>query len=221
MLGPASSSPWTLKQVDIYSKSAFRISFQVDTYSPKTYLAIDDINYRLGTCSGAPPTSPLPPTQPPIPPALSMNCDFESDSLSYCNWRATVDNNWKIWAGPKDTKLNMPNADHTKQNNLGHYLYIVHSVVDNILMRKASLSIVNNVSITGTPTPFCLTLWYYMQGYMEVGLNVTITAPNHTLNKALLRENDKGEKWKMLQIEAPGDKQGYIYTLNAYTRFGE
>ena len=145
-----------MKQVDISTTtSAFRISFQVDTYSPKTYLAIDDISYRLGTCSSATPTTPPPPTQPPIPPALSMNCDFESELISYCNWKANhEDNNWKMWTGPKDTKLNMPIADHTKQNNLGKYLYIAHSVVDNILMRQASLFVVNNVPITGEPTPF-------------------------------------------------------------------
>ena len=60
-----------------------------------------------------------------------------------------------------------------------------------------------------------------MDGTGSVALNVSIISPNNTLAKALVRQNEKGEKWKKLQIEAPGDKQGYTYTLNANARFGE
>ena len=214
-----------MKQVDLSSTKPFRIGFQVDSYTPNTYLAIDDISYRLGTCSGAPPTPPAPPTQPPITPALSMNCDFESST--YCNWRAltgSFPNYWTIGTGSSRSSTILPSADHTRQSSYGHYLFIYHNGNDfNLNVKQAKLSVVNNVPIApnASPTPFCLTLWYYMKGQGTVGLNVSVNAPDNTLKNFMTRQNGQGEKWNMLQVEAPGDKPGYSYTISARVYYGK
>ena len=210
-----------MKQVDLSSTKPFRIAFQVDSYTPNTYLAIDDISYRLGTCSGAPPTPPAPPTQPPIGPALSMDCNFESSS--YCNWKSTLTgtNYWRIGIGSSRDSPILPGADHTRQNAFGHYLYLYHNGNDFVTTKRASLSVVNNVPISGTPTPFCLTLWYYMKGQGTFSFNLTVTAPDNTIKGISSRNNGQGEKWNMLQIEAPGDKSGYTYMISASAHYGK
>ena len=49
-MGSTSYLPWTVKQIEIYSTKTFKIAFQVSTYTPNTYLAIDDISLKEGKC---------------------------------------------------------------------------------------------------------------------------------------------------------------------------
>ena len=192
----------------------------MDSFTPNTYLAIDDVSYRLGTCSGAPPTPPAPPTQPPIPPPLNMNCDFESHTI--CNWKLLTGTTfWKIGTGSSRVSTILPGADHTKQSANGYYLYVYHNGNDNVAVKQASLSIVNNVPIVGPPTPFCWTFWYYLKGNGYFGLNVTVTAPDNTLKNFITRSSSTNDKWNMLQIETPGDRPGYTYTFSALVHYGK
>ena len=225
-----SSSKWIKTQVDITTTQAFRIVFQVTTDDGGTYLAIDDIKYKTGACSGTG-VSTLPPIPTTVVPIASLSCNFRG-SWELCGWTSPistltgVNTAWKVGYASLESHPYQPKGDHTTGSSEGGYAYIYHSSTDvtynNFKQRKAVMTVTNKQPITsGTTTPFCFTLWYFMKtsGYVE--LNITVSDQNKNVVKLDTRQNGQGEEWKMMQLEAPGDKTGYVYSISALARLGK
>ena len=207
---------WTQHKVDVHSEKDFRISIQVTASSAGTYLALDDIKYTAGPCNSGRTQTTVRTTLATVEPKLSLSCDFESFTM--CNWKN--ERNWQISTSKYISAL-LPVYDHTKENIFGKYVYLVHTSLDGMSQKTAVMSAVNNQWVSGS-VPFCLTLWYYMRstsGYIR--LNITIASPNGVIMNSIIVENDQGEKWKQLKIEAQGDKNGYIYQIEAIAKLGK
>ena len=217
------SSSWIYKTVDISTTKDFRIILSVTTKSPSTYIGVDNIKYKSGTCSGTALTT-LPPMPTTVIPLSTLSCDFEQITL--CNWvnnpKSTVYNRWKVYhynLVPR-TAL-MPEHDHTKNNIFGSYAYILNKASDSLLAVNAEMTVTNNAVTPGYVSPFCFSLWFYMKSNGYVKLNVSVIAPDNRLVNTFIRENGQGDQWNQMQFEAPGDKNGYRYSIYAFARQGK
>lgn len=213
---------WRQNKVEINSTQPFRISFNVTSYSFYTYLAIDDITYRPGSCNPTTATTPKPTLPPTVSPDNSLSCTFENNNV--CNWKKGF--NWFITSGNDGFKKFdlMPKIDHTRMNGYSKYAYISHDLYD----EHASISeITANMTATDTTyvpyqdaIPMCFTLWYYMRTTVYVQLNITVKTPQNYLTKSIMRERDQGDLWHKLQFETFEDRSGYVLTISAYARYG-
>ena len=216
------SSSWIYKTVDISTTKDFRIILSVTTKSPSTYIGVDNIKYKSGTCSGAALTT-LPPIPTTVIPISSLSCDFELHTL--CNWvngpMSNQFNRWKLYLYylvPSGSLL--AGYDHTKNSKLGSYAYISSMASDTFPSVKAEMSVTNNAVTAGSVSPFCFSLWYYMRATGYVQLNVSVIGPDNSVARFFTRDYGQGDKWNLMQLEAPGDKNGYRYSVSAFARLG-
>jgi len=202
---------WIPVSVNIQSNVEFRISLQVTSTDPSTYLALDDIIYRPGLCTSAVTVPPVI-TLPPIAPGLDLGCNF--DSINLCNWKNDPTLPWSINNINVQLLPMMPNVDHSKQSIYGRYAYVYHTVGTGVPRRLASMTAIDN-AIPNYKGPICVSLWYYMRTNTFAHLNITIkgTAPGNPL--IVSRFNDHGEKWNLLRFQANELSNGYQFSLSA------
>ncbi len=200
---------WTPVSVNIQSNIEFRISLQVTSTDPSTYLALDDIIYTPGLCNSVVTTVP-PVTPPPIGPGLDLGCNF--DLANFCNWKIDPTLPWSINNINVQLLPMMPNVDHSKQSIYGRYAYVIHTAGAGVPRKMATMTAIDNVNYNGR---ICVSLWYYIRTNTFAQFNITIKSPVPGNPLIVSRFNDHGEKWNLLRFEANEISNGYQFNLSA------
>jgi hypothetical protein len=200
---------WTPVNVNIQSNIEFRISLQVTSTDPSTYLALDDIIYRPGLCNSAVTVPPVT-TLPQIGPGLDLGCNFDLANL--CNWKNNPTLPWSINHINLQLLPMMPSVDHSKQSIYGRYAYVIHTVGAPVPRMMASMTATDN-AIPNYKGRICVSLWYYMRTNAFAQFKVTIKSPGPGNPLIVWRLNDHGEKWNLLRFEANEISNGYQFNL--------
>jgi hypothetical protein len=205
---------WVRVNVDLQIAQEFKISFRVNSTIPSTYIALDDISYRSGSCNQSATVSV--PTLAPVPPS-DLDCNFDSES--FCNW-ITGSNPWSL----NDINLvllpMMPTIDHSKQSPNGRYVYVIHTTQDQksgLPRRLASMTAKDNANNNGST---CVSLWYYMRTDGLAYFNVTINGSDPLKALTISRFNDRGEKWNLLRFDVNELLFGNQFTISALVTNG-
>ncbi|XP_061173555.1 MAM and LDL-receptor class A domain-containing protein 2-like [Saccostrea echinata] len=166
-------------------------------------IAIDDVLISASPCSATTPTPAISmATTPAVFPKTAVDCDFET---GLCSWNQDVgdDFNWSIKNGTTSSGNTGPTADHTLQNNLGHYIYIeVSGKLPNTTARLISPSVY--VQSAGV----CLKFWYNMYGAQINNLNLYVQNVSSTKKQMLWNKHgSQGTDWKYAQVHLQSQGQ--------------
>ncbi len=205
---------WVRVDVDLQMSQEFKISFRVKSTIPSTYIALDDISYRSGSCNQSTTVSVT--TLAPVPPS-NLDCNFDFGQL--CNWN-TGSNPWSLNTVNLALLSMMPTIDHSKQSANGRYAYVIHTIQDQrdgLPQRLASMTAIDNAVNKGS---ICVSLWYYMRTYTLAYFNVTINGSDPLKALTISRFNDHGEKWNLLRFDANELSIGNQFTISALVKNG-
>jgi len=111
----------------------------------------------------------------------------------------------------------MPTVDHSKQNAMGRYAYVIHSSNSGVPKMQAIMTAFDNFKYSGS---ICVSLWYYMRTDYTAQLNVTLRNPTNGQTQIVSRFNDHGEKWNLLRFDANEVSNGYQFTISALVIYG-
>lgn len=179
---------------------------------PSTYLAIDDIVFRSGTCSATPTTMTTIPL-PTVIPANDLTCNFDQGTT--CIWTNNQAYPFSINNPSSQLQQMMPNIDHTTQASRGRYVFVLHTDQDQVNIKYASLSAMDN-GIPNFNGNICISFWYYMRSNgINTYFNVSVS------NRVLSRFGDHGEKWNQLRFDAYESPSGNLITISAAAQFGK
>ncbi|XP_072014802.1 thyroid hormone-induced protein B-like [Amphiura filiformis] len=174
---------WFTGFVTVNNTTPYQLVFEATIGGDASDIAIDDVNYRAGSC-------PLP-----------GECDFDDDT---CDWRQLQDDDfdWTRFTGSTPSYYTGPSRDHTTGS--GYYMYTEASA-PRVFGEKAALT----SPIITPASNQCFTFWYHMLGNNTGDLSVyVLNAPEGVFEYGIrnVRWSLKGQQsvngtdWKFAQI---------------------
>lgn len=198
----------------------FRIQFFVSTSNASTYLAIDDIDFKAGTCD----EKTLTTVKPTLPPNIGkdLGCDFEN--VNNCVWKPIIGsryNTFNVRQGidAQDPGSMLPLVDKTYGNKYGKYAYLYNSIY-NLYGYNAVMNATDN-AVANYQGKVCFSLWYYMRTTKSANFNITVLDDKKNSLKKISRQGDSDEKWNKLEFEVYENGNGYQYSIKAYILNGK
>lgn len=212
-----SNNHWIKIIVDVNYHKSFRFLFRLETQISSTYILIDNITYKKGSCDSqieftTPKTTTSFPTDQPL---NNFDCDFEKNM---CNWKIDKKHSQFQMNNHEISNMYVPKFDHTKNNINGTFVYLINTNPASIIG-----SIYTNDQLSSYHGPICVKFWYYIQTESwETNFNLTLNQNDNPI-KQFHQADDHGKKWNlgMIQFEIEQNNNfSYQLMINAQVKLG-